>query len=98
TDLQIDAFTTRPDTSFGMTYVVLAPEHPLVEQITTTDRRDEIEQFRNRVTLESEVERQSTEAALDKRGVFTGAHAINPFNGQPVPIFVADYVLMTYGT
>src|SRR5437588_3509364 len=71
-DVKIDVFTTRPDTSFGMTYVVLAPEHPLVGQITTTDRRDEIEQFRNRVTLESEVERQSTEAALDKRGVFTG--------------------------
>jgi len=94
----IDVFTTRPDTSFGMTYVVLAPEHPLVDQITTADSRAAVDQFKSRVSMESEVERQSTEGALEKRGVFTGAHAINPFNDQPVPIYVADYVLMTYGT
>jgi leucyl-tRNA synthetase len=96
--LKIDVFTTRPDTSFGMTYVVLAPEHPLVDQITTDAQRDEVDQFKARVSMESEVERQSTEGAVEKRGVFTGAHAVNPFTGQPVPIYVADYVLMTYGT
>jgi leucyl-tRNA synthetase len=94
----IRVFTTRPDTSFGMTFVVLAPEHPLVEKITTTEHRDEVEAFVERVRGESDIERQSSEGALDKRGVFTGAHAINPFTRQPVPIYLADYVLMTYGT
>jgi leucyl-tRNA synthetase len=94
----IRVFTTRPDTSFGMTFVVLAPEHPLVERITTDDHRTEVEAFVARVRNESDIERQSSEGPLDKRGVFTGAHAINPFNGQPVPVFLADYVLMTYGT
>jgi leucyl-tRNA synthetase len=94
----IRVFTTRPDTSFGMTFVVLAPEHPLVARITTDERRPEVEAFVARVRNESDIERQSSEAPLDKRGVFTGAHAINPFTEQPVPIFLADYVLMTYGT
>src|SRR4029079_13895590 len=89
---------TRPDTSFGMTYVVLAPEHPLVATITTPDRRDEVEAFVARVTRESEIERQSAEGPLEKRGVFTGAYAVNPFNDQRVPIYLADYVLMGYGT
>ena|GEM_PF-6993 len=91
-------FTTRPDTSFGMTFCVLAPEHPLVAQITTADRRAEVEAFVTRVRQESELDRVSGEGPLDKRGVFTGAYAINPFTGQPVPIFLADYVLMSYGT
>jgi len=94
----IRVFTTRPDTSFGMTFVVLAPEHPLVDRITTPERRAEVEAFVERVRHESDIERQSTEAALDKRGVFTGARAVNPFNGAEVPIYLADYVLMTYGT
>ena len=94
----IRVFTTRPDTSFGMTFVVLAPEHPLVARITTDERRPEVEAFVARVRNESDIERQSSEAPLDKRGVFTGAYAINPFTEQPVPIFLADYVLMTYGT
>jgi leucyl-tRNA synthetase len=94
----IRVYTTRPDTSFGMTFVVLAPEHPLVTQITTPERRDEVEAFVERVRGETDIERQSTEADLEKRGVFTGAYAVNPFNGAEVPIYLADYVLMTYGT
>ena len=95
---KIPVFTTRPDTSFGMTYVVLAPEHPLVTTITTDDHRAEVQQFVERVSKETEIERQSTEGAVEKRGAFTGAYAINPFTQKPVPIYVADYVLMTYGT
>src|SRR5581483_10592418 len=95
---KIPVFTTRPDTSFGMTYVVLAPEHPLVTTITTDGHRAEVEAFVERVSKETEIERQSTEGALEKRGAFTGAYAVNPFTQQPVPIYVADYVLMTYGT
>ena len=95
---KIRVFTTRPDTSFGMTFVVLAPEHPLVTTITTPDQREQVEAFVASVRNRSDVERQSTEGGLDKRGVFTGAYAINPFTGEPVPIYLADYVLMTYGT
>ena len=94
----IAVYTTRPDTSFGMTFVVLAPEHPLVGEITTPDNADEVAAFIERVSGQSDIERQSTEAGVDKRGVFTGAYAVNPFNGAEVPIFLADYVLMTYGT
>jgi leucyl-tRNA synthetase len=97
-DERIQVFTTRPDTSFGMTFVVLAPEHPLVSRITTPEHREEVETFVARVQGESDIERQSSEGSLDKRGVNTGAFALNPFTGQPVPIFLADYVLMTYGT
>jgi leucyl-tRNA synthetase len=97
-DDTVSVYTTRPDTSFGMTFVVLAPEHPLVDVITTADHRDEVSAFVERVSGETDIERQSTEAPLDKRGVFTGARAVNPFSGKPVPIYLADYVLMTYGT
>jgi leucyl-tRNA synthetase len=97
-DLKIRVFTTRPDTSFGMTFVVLAPEHPLVPLITTEEHREEIEAFVERVLNESEIQRQASEGELEKRGVFTGAYAVNPFTQQPVPIYLADYVLMTYGT
>ncbi|MGH9115563.1 MAG: class I tRNA ligase family protein, partial [Acidimicrobiales bacterium] len=95
---RIRVFTTRPDTSFGMTFVVLAPEHPLVGAITTDERRADVEGFVERVRGETEIERQSSEGPLEKRGVFTGAHAVNPFTGREVPIYLADYVLMTYGT
>ena len=95
---RIRVFTTRPDTSFGMTYVVLAPEHPLVGVVTTDEHRTEVEAFVERVRRESDIERQSTEGPLEKRGVFTGSYAINPFNDEPVPIYLADYVLMGYGT
>jgi leucyl-tRNA synthetase len=94
----IRVFTTRPDTSFGMTFVVLAPEHPLVEQITTAEHQDEVRAFVERVRGETDIERQSTDTEFEKRGVFTGAYAVNPFNGAEVPIYLADYVLMTYGT
>jgi leucyl-tRNA synthetase len=97
-DAEIKVFTTRPDTAFGMTFVVLAPEHPLVETITTPERRGEVAAFAERVRGESDIDRQSSEGPLDKRGVFTGAYAMNPFNGQRVPVYLADYVLMTYGT
>ena len=98
-DLQpIRVFTTRPDTAFGMTFVVLAPEHPLVTEITTEEHRADVESFVARVCSESDIERQSSEGPLEKRGVFTGSYAINPFNGRDVPIFLADYVLTTYGT
>jgi leucyl-tRNA synthetase len=95
---RIRVYTTRPDTAFGMTYAVLAPEHPLVPQLTTADRRDEVEAFVARVRNESDIERQSTEGPLEKRGVFTGSYVVNPFNKQPVPVYLADYVLMGYGT
>jgi leucyl-tRNA synthetase len=94
----ITVFTTRPDTSFGMTYVVLAPEHPLVPDLTTPDRREAVQAFVAQVSQESEIERLSSDTALAKRGVFTGSYAVNPFNRLPVPIYLADYVLMGYGT
>src|SRR5438105_4996183 len=97
-ELRLRVFTTRPDTVFGMTYAVLAPEHPLVDELTTADRREEVQQFVARVTLETEVERQSAEGPIQKRGVFTGSHVVNPFNRRPVPVYLADYVLMGYGT
>ena len=96
--LSFRVFTTRPDTSFGMTFAVLAPEHALVREITTDDRRDEVEAFVERVRKESEVDRLSAEGPLEKRGTFTGAYARNPFTGRPVPVYLADYVLTTYGT
>jgi leucyl-tRNA synthetase len=91
-------FTTRPDTSFGMTFCVLAPEHPLVQTIVTSEKQDAVAAFAERVRNESEIDRLSSEGPLDKRGVFTGAYAVNPFNQKPVPIYLADYVLLTYGT
>jgi leucyl-tRNA synthetase len=94
----IRVFTTRPDTSFGMTYAVLAPEHPMVDIVTTDAQRADVEAFRARVATEPEVERQSAEGPLDKRGVFTGAYVLNPFTQRPVPLYLADYVLMGYGT
>jgi leucyl-tRNA synthetase len=97
-DTTIKVFTTRPDTSFGMTFVVLAVEHPLVATLTTPDRAAEVDAFVERVRKESDIERQSTEGPVEKRGVFTGGYAVNPFNKQPVPVYLADYVLMTYGT
>jgi len=94
----VRVFTTRPDTSFGMTYVVLAPEHPLVAELTTPEQRGAVAAFVADVSIRSEVERQTTEGPVDKRGVFTGSYAVNPFNGRPVPVYLADYVLMGYGT
>jgi leucyl-tRNA synthetase len=94
-DLKI--FTTRPDTLFGCTYMVLAPEHPLVPALTTAEQRDAIEAYRKKTAAKSDVERMS-DAAKEKTGVFTGSYAINPVNNARVPIWIADYVLMGYGT
>src|SRR5438309_1375067 len=99
TDTKIRVFTTRIDTVFGMTYVVLAPEHPLVPTLTAgTAQEREVADFVQRVRNTSEVERQSAEGQLEKRGIFTGAYAINLFNGGEAPLYLADYVLGTYGT
>jgi leucyl-tRNA synthetase len=91
-----DVFTTRPDTVFGMTFAVLAPEHPLVDLLTTSEQRAEVEAYKFKAARASDIERLSTEKERD--GVFTGAHAINPMSGEAVPIYIADYVLLTYGT
>ncbi|MCC6731262.1 MAG: leucine--tRNA ligase [Chthonomonadales bacterium] len=92
----IRVFTTRPDTLWGATFMVLAPEHPLVERITSPEQRAEVEEYARRARSESDIERMSTERA--KTGVFTGTSAVNPVNGAAIPIWIADYVLMGYGT
>ncbi|HET9455320.1 MAG TPA: leucine--tRNA ligase [Gemmatimonadaceae bacterium] len=94
-ELDIRVFTTRPDTIFGATYLVLAPEHPLVDQITTDDERETVREYRERSARQDLVSRKVNR---EKTGAFTGAYAINPATGQPVPIWIADYVLMEYGT
>jgi len=95
---RVRVFTTRPDTSFGMTYAVMAPEHPMVAEVTTDEHRAEVEAFAIRAAETSDVDRMKSEGALDKRGVFTGSYLLNPFTGRPVPLYLADYVLMGYGT
>lgn len=95
-DQNFTVFTTRPDTLFGATYCVLAPEHKLVEQITTADQRQTVETYLEKVKMKSDLER--TDLAKEKTGVFTGAYAVNPINGKKVPIWIADYVLVSYGT
>lgn len=95
-DETFNVFTTRPDTLFGATYTVFAPEHELIEKITTPEQKEAVETYKKQVQLKSELER--TDLAKDKTGVFTGAYAINPINGEEVPIWIADYVLIQYGT
>jgi leucyl-tRNA synthetase len=95
-DEQISAFTTRIDTVYGMTFVVLAPEHPLVPKLTTPEREAEVEAYVKEARQASEIDRMT--ADIEKEGIFTGSYAINPMNGERMPIYVADYVLMTYGT
>ncbi len=97
-ELHIEVFTTRPDTGFGMTYAVLAPEHPLVARLTTGDQQAAVNEVLERARRSSDIERLSSEGSLDKRGAFTGSHCINPFTGEPVPLYIADYVLASYGT
>ncbi|WP_096152888.1 leucine--tRNA ligase [Bacillus sp. FJAT-45066] len=89
-------FTTRPDTLFGATYAVLAPEHPLVANITTADQKEAVDAYIASVQSKSDLER--TELSKEKTGVFTGAYAVNPANGEKLPIWIADYVLISYGT
>jgi leucyl-tRNA synthetase len=92
----IRVYTTRPDTLFGATYMVLAPEHELVERIATPAQRDAVDAYRRDTARRSDLER--TEAADEKTGVFTGAYAVNPVNGERIPVWIADYVLAGYGT
>lgn len=96
TDEKFTVFTTRPDTLFGASYCVLAPEHALVGDITTAEQKEAVEAYINSVKMKSDLER--TELAKEKTGVFTGAYAVNPVNGEKLPIWIADYVLATYGT
>ncbi len=98
--LALRVFTTRPDTSFGMTYAVVAPEHPMVGELTTPEHAGAVEALRVRAAASTDVERMSESGAatLAKRGAFTGSSVVNPFTGETVPVYVADYVLMGYGT
>ncbi|MEX1040555.1 MAG: leucine--tRNA ligase [Pirellulaceae bacterium] len=89
-------YTTRPDTLFGATYMVIAPEHPLVGQLTSADQRAEVQAYCEKAGFKSDLER--TELAKEKTGVFTGSYAINPVNGAKIPVWIADYVLISYGT
>ena len=95
-NLSFTVFTTRPDTLFGSTYCVFAPEHELVEKITTNEQKDEINKYIKLTASKSDLER--TELNKEKTGVFTGSYAINPVNGKKIPIWISDYVLSTYGT
>lgn len=93
----IKVFTTRPDTLYGATFMVLAPEHALVEKITTREQKKAVDDYKQATLLKSEVQRQQ-DADKEKTGIFTGAYAINPANNQKIPVWIADYVLMGYGT
>lgn len=92
----ITVYTTRPDTLFGATYMVLSPEHPLVDTVTTPEQKHAVEQYRAQCASKSDLER--TDLSKEKTGVFTGAYAVNPVNGKQIPVWIADYVLMGYGT
>lgn len=93
---KIAVFTTTPETLFGVTFLILAPEHPLISKITTPEMRKKVETYRANVTAKSDLER--TDLAKEKTGIWTGAYAINPVNQEEIPIWIADYVLMNYGT
>jgi len=92
----IEVYTTRPDTLFGATYMVLAPEHPLVKIITTDEQKEAVENYVRQASFKSDLER--TDLAKDKSGAFTGSYAINPVNDEKIPVWISDYVLITYGT
>jgi leucyl-tRNA synthetase len=92
----IEVYTTRPDTLFGATYMVLAPEHSLVDRITTPVQKREVEDYKTGARLKSDLER--TDLAKEKTGVFTGTYAINPVNGKKIPVWISDYILISYGT
>ena len=93
---ELEVFTTRPDTLWGATFMVLAPEHALVKKITTPDQKDEVEAYVQQALRQSDIQREASDK--EKTGVFTGGYAINPVNSERIPIWIADYVLMTYGT
>ena len=92
----IEIFTTRPDTLWGATFMVFSPEHPLVEEITSDDRKAEVNAYKEQAARQTDIEREATDK--EKTGVFTGGYAINPVNNERIPIWIADYVLMSYGT
>lgn len=93
---RLEVFTTRPDTLYGATFMVLAPEHPLVAKLTTPEQHAQVEEYISETLRQSDIQRETTEK--EKTGVFTGGYAINPLNGRRIPVWIADYVLMTYGT
>lgn len=93
---KLEVFTTRPDTMWGVTFMVLAPEHPLVEKLTTPEQKAEVDQYILDATRQTDIQREATDK--EKTGIFTGGYAINPVNGERIPVWIADYVLMTYGT
>lgn len=93
---QLEVFTTRPDTLWGVTFMVLAPEHPLVDKLTTLEQKAEVQQYVLDASRQTDIQREAVDK--EKTGVFTGSYAINPVNGERIPIWIADYVLMTYGT
>src|SRR5690625_7416204 len=95
-DESFKVFTTRPDTLFGATYAVLAPEHPLVSKITSDEQKEAVEDYLQKVQSKTDLER--TDLAKEKTGVFTGAYAINPANNKKIPICIADYLLISYRT
>lgn len=95
-DKQVEVYTTRPDTLFGAAYMVLAPEHDLVDQITTPEQQAAVKAYKEQIATKSDLER--TDLNKDKTGAFTGAYGINPINGEQLPIWIADYVLSSYGT
>ncbi len=95
-DKAVTVFTTRPDTLFGATYMVLAPEHAYVDEITSPEHKEAVQAYKKEISTKSDLER--TELAKEKTGVFTGAYAINPANGEQIPVWIADYVLVSYGT
>ncbi len=92
----LEVFTTRPDTLFGATYMVVSPEHPVVKEITSSGQADEVQRYIDRSRLKSDLER--TDLAKDKTGAFTGSYAVNPVNRERIPVWISDYVLMSYGT
>jgi len=92
----ITVFTTRPDTLWGATFMVLAPEHPLVDRLTTKEQAAAVAEYKKQAARQSDIEREATDK--EKTGVFTGGYAVNPVNGEKIPVWIADYVLMTYGT
>lgn len=92
----LEVYTTRPDTLFGATYMVIAPEHPLVDALTTPPQKAAVDEYRRKAALKSDLER--TDLAKDKTGVFTGSYAVNPVNGKEIPIWISDYILISYGT
>ncbi len=99
TDVEpLPVYTTRPDTGFGMTFAVMSPDHPRVTELTTAGQAQAVAQFVDEVSSKSEIDRLSTSGPIEKRGVATGSSVINPFTGKAIPLFLADYVLITYGT